>query len=90
MAGSKIQVYRGSAEKTVGGVTREGLIKRGGRIVSAAKHEAAKHNPALRAWLSAIKMYKKSVGIPEGEFFLTPKKGTAAHKEITKIYRSLL
>lgn len=88
--GSNIQVYRGTADKTVGGVTRSGLMKKDGRIVSVAKHEAAKSNPALRAWLEALKMYKRSKGIQAGEFFLTPKKGSAAHKEIVKIYRGLL
>ena len=42
--GSRRQVYNGTAEKTVGGLRKEQLIKNErGRIVSAAKHKTMKN-----------------------------------------------
>lgn len=40
--GSKAQVAHGTAHKTPGGLTKKDIIKRKGRWVSKAKHEAGK------------------------------------------------
>ena len=46
--GSRIQVFRGNAYKTTGGLTADKLImNKHGRIVSAAKHKTAKKEKRL-------------------------------------------
>jgi hypothetical protein len=55
--GSRIQVFRGNAYKTTGGLTASKFIKnKHGRIVSAIKHKTAKINqPLLKAGYDAEK-----------------------------------
>jgi len=68
----------------------EGKVRRDGRFISPKKSEAAKNNPALRAWLASVKAFKKSIGIKEGEFYAVPPKGTVGYKAIRKIYDELM
>lgn len=54
--GSKVQVWNGTAKKTLGGVTRDGLFKdKYGRIRFKSRSLAAKRNPALMARAMAVK-----------------------------------
>ena len=47
--GSRIQVFRGNAYKTTGGLTADDLImNKHGRVVSAAKHKTAKKEKRLQ------------------------------------------
>ena len=87
--GTKRQVFHGTANKTPGGVTAAGLKKTpSGRIVSAAKSEAAKSSPALAAWREAVKKAKIDLNIPiEGPgSWVPPAKGTALYSLTKKIY----
>lgn len=46
--GSKLQVYRGTAERTSGGLTKSDLMRnKRGKIVSKRKHELAKKHSNL-------------------------------------------
>jgi hypothetical protein len=46
--GSKLQVWRGNAAKTVGGLTKKDLIQnKRGKVVSKAKSDLAKKNNFL-------------------------------------------
>lgn len=40
--GSKLEVYRGLADHTVGGIKKSGLLYKKGRIISKKKHAAGK------------------------------------------------
>jgi hypothetical protein len=68
----------------------EGKVRKDGRFISPKKSEAAKQNPALRAWIAAVKTFKKTAGIKEGEFYAIPAKGTVGYKAIRKIYDELM
>merc|ERR1739845_164606 len=64
---SKALVFRGSKVKTVGGLTKEGLIKnKNGKVVSKAASARAKKNFAssgLKAWTDAIKAARKALNL---------------------------
>merc|ERR1719510_2494613 len=62
----KALVFRGSKQKTSGGLTRESLIKnKNGRIVNKAASARAKKTmpPAFRAFGEAVKKARKELGI---------------------------
>merc|ERR1712051_203034 len=62
----KSQVFRGSKEKTSGGLTKGSLIKnKHGKIVSKAASVRAKKtmSPAFRAFADATKKARKDLGI---------------------------
>lgn len=55
-AGSKLQVWNGTAHHTLGGVTRAGLFQdKYGRIRFRSRSVAAKRNPAFMARAQAMK-----------------------------------
>merc|ERR1719491_2243877 len=60
-------VFRGSKEKTVGGLTKDTLMKNSlGKIVSKAASARAKKNYAqsgLKKWIDAVKMARKQLGV---------------------------
>merc|ERR1712045_670851 len=60
-------VFRGSKEKTVGGLTKNTLVKNSaGRIVSKAASARAKKNYAqsgLKKWIDAVKLARKELGV---------------------------
>jgi hypothetical protein len=89
MHGSKSEVYHGTADRTSGGLKKSDLKKKGGRIVSKAKSAAAKKNPGLYKFLQALTVYKETAGIPVGQFFPTPKKGTTEYAKIMEIYKKM-
>jgi hypothetical protein len=47
LVGSRVQVFNGNAYKTEGGLTKNGLIRSHGRIVSRKKHLTAKKEKRL-------------------------------------------
>jgi hypothetical protein len=54
--GSKLQVWNGTALKTMGGVTRAGLMQKpNGRIVFRSRSQAAKRNPEFMARAKEVK-----------------------------------
>jgi hypothetical protein len=65
VVGSAAQVYHGTADKTPGGLTKSDFIFKDGRVISKAKSAAAKANPGLKKWRSAV---KKAGGYKKGEF----------------------
>merc|ERR1712217_605179 len=65
--GAKAAVFNGKKAKTVGGLTKETLIKsKSGKIVSKAASARAKKNwagSALKKWCDACKQARKALGI---------------------------
>merc|ERR1712157_224739 len=64
---AKVLVLRGAREKTVGGLTKDSLMKnKSGRVVSKKKSQAAKKrfaSSALCKWGKAVAAAKKALGI---------------------------
>merc|ERR1719203_624364 len=60
-------VFRGSKEKTVGGLTKDTLVKnKSGKIVSKAASARAKKNyanSALKKWTDAVKLARKQLNV---------------------------
>lgn len=86
--GSKVEVYRGVAMCTSGGLHKADIMQvktSSGetRYVSRRKHELAKHNPSLKNWSKAAKQlgYLKK----GADFKPLPKRGTKAHAEISAL-----
>ena len=83
VVGSRSQVFHGVADKTAGGLTKGDLFQDDGRIKSRAQSDAAKHNPALKAWREAV---EKAGGLKEDKKFKPIKKGSVVYKKAKKIY----
>merc|ERR1719188_303733 len=64
---AKSSVFRGSKEKTVGGLTKANLVKnKGGRVVSKKASQASKKAWAgskLQKWSKACSQARKALGI---------------------------
>merc|ERR1711884_930243 len=64
---AKALVFRGSKQKTVGGLTKDTLTKnKTGRIVSKSKSARGKKNwanSALKRWLDAVKQARKELKV---------------------------
>merc|ERR1719411_412055 len=64
---AKSSVFRGTKEKTSGGLTKASLTKnKSGKIVSKASSAAAKKKfatSALKKWIDAVKKARKELGI---------------------------
>merc|ERR1719215_195605 len=65
--GAKARVFRGSKEKTGGGLTKDKLMKnKNGRVVSKARSAASKKNDVaggLKKWADAVKAARKALGL---------------------------
>merc|ERR1711979_78211 len=65
--GAKAAVFNGKKAKTVGGLTKETLVKsKSGKIVSKAASARAKKNwaqSALKKWCDAVKQARKALGV---------------------------
>merc|ERR1712193_589962 len=75
----KALVFRGSKEKTSGGLKKSDLIKNAnGKIVSKKQSTAAKKRfgSTLKKWTDAVKAARKSLGL---KGFVAVKKGTPLH-----------
>ena len=84
MIGSRVQVFRGTAHKTPGGLMKKHLKQTPrGRIVSKAKSQIGRVSPALKAWRQSV---KAAGGLKKGKF--VPIKGKVlekAHKKFAQL-----
>merc|ERR1719456_933260 len=77
---AKAMVFRGSKEKTVGGLTSAALTKnKYGKIVSKKASLRAKKHP----WTSAVQKARKALGL---KGFVAIKKGSALYKKAKEFY----
>lgn len=85
--GSKVQVYRGSARQTAGGLTKKDIlaIPQGDgtfRYVSKAKHNLGKKNP----WIKAVNAARKKLGGRVTKNNILVESGSDLHAEALAIY----
>ena len=73
---AKASVFRGSKAKTVGGLTKDKLMKtKAGRIVSKKSHAAGlKRYKRIAGWVAAVSKARKALGI-KGFCAVNGKKG---------------
>merc|ERR1711907_35486 len=82
---AKAVVFRGTKEKTVGGMTKSDLIKnKYGKIVSKKKSQLAKKNNFIKGWTTAVSKARKALGI---KGFVAIKKGTPLYKKAKELYQ---
>nr|AFY23229.1 dinoflagellate viral nucleoprotein DVNP.7 [Hematodinium sp. SG-2012] len=63
---AKSSVFRGTKEKTTGGLTKSGLVKNKlGKVVSKKKHELGKkiYGKGIKKWIDAVMKARKSLNI---------------------------
>merc|ERR1711908_111236 len=78
---AKVLVFRGSKEKTVGGMTAASLTKnKNGKIVSKKKSAFGKKS----AWIAAVTKARKALGL---KGFVAIKKGSALYKKAKELYQ---
>ena len=85
--GSRVQVFRGSKERTAGGLTKKDLMKnKHGRVVSkkafARGRKLAKNN-GISKWANAVMKARKELGVTG---FFAVKKGTKLYTLARKYY----
>lgn len=88
--GSRAEVFHGTALRTSGGLMKDNLVLKDGRISSKRQIAAAEANPALKKWREAVtKAQKKLKKVPEkGEFVpIKGKVATEARKMFKKSYK---
>merc|ERR1712224_31690 len=78
---AKSVVFRGTKEKTVGGLTKSDLIKKYGKVVSKKASLRAKKNSG---WTTAIQKARKALGL---KGFVAIKKGSALYKKAKELYQ---
>merc|ERR1711907_872726 len=82
----KAVVFRGSKEKTSGGLTKSDLIKnKAGKIVSKKMSAAAKKrfSRTFKGWLDAVQKARKELGV---KGFVAIKKGSELYKKAKEFY----
>merc|ERR1712178_173144 len=78
---ARVMVFRGSKEKTVGGITASALTKnKRGRVVS--KKQSAKGKKSL--WIAAVTKARKALGL---KGFVAIKKGSDLYKKAKELYQ---
>merc|ERR1711881_470151 len=78
----KVLVFRGSKEKTIGGLTKSDLIKnKYGKIASKKASLRAKKNSG---WTTAIQKARKALGL---KGFVAIKKGSALYAKAKELYQ---
>merc|ERR1712100_345180 len=78
---AKVMVFRGSKEKTVGGITASSLTKnKHGRVVS--KKQSARGKKSL--WIAAVTKARKALGL---KGFVAIKKGSALYTKAKELYQ---
>ena len=84
--GSRAQVFHGTAEKTVGGLTKKQLKKtKDGRIVSRKASRSL--NPTIKAWSQATKKVMKD---RKSKKFTPVKKGSAIYKKVLAEFKKIM
>ena len=86
--GKKWQVFNGSRERTVGGLTKKDLmVNKAGKVVSKKQAGLAKgrlkKKSGLGKWIAAVKQVRKEMGL---QGFVAIKKGTPYYAAVRKIY----
>merc|ERR1719411_2392297 len=86
--GSKNQVFRGTREKTVGGLKKSDLVRnKWGKVVSKKKNSYGKKiykKHGLSKWIDAFMQARKNLGV---KGFVPVKKGTKLYNEAMKLYK---
>merc|ERR1711943_98915 len=78
---AKVLVFRGSKEKTVGGMTASSLTKnKHGKVVSKKKSAFGKKS----LWIAAVTKARKALGL---KGFVAIKKGSALYKKAKELYQ---
>merc|ERR1712046_215912 len=78
---AKVMVFRGSKEKTVGGMTASSLTKnKHGKVVSKKKSAFGKKS----LWIAAVTKARKALGL---KGFVAIKKGSALYKKARELYQ---
>merc|ERR1719240_92292 len=77
---AKVLVFRGTKEKTVGGMTAASLTKnKHGKVVSKKRSAQSKKSP----WITAVSKARKALGL---KGFVAIKKGSALYKKAQEFY----
>merc|ERR1719453_3035014 len=78
---AKVMVFRGTKEKTVGGMTAAALTKnKHGKVVSKKRSAFGKKN----LWIAAVTKARKALGI---KGFCAVKKGTPLYTKAKELYQ---
>merc|ERR1719217_1457200 len=78
---AKVLVFRGSKEKTVGGMTKTSLIKnKHGKVVSKKKSASGKQSK----WIAAVQKARKALNV---KGFVAIKKGSPLYKKAQELYQ---
>ena len=89
LVGKKWQVWNGTRERTIGGLTKKDLMKsKSGKIVSKKQALRAKGNMkknGLGKWMAAVKQVRKEMGL---KGFVAIKKGTTYYKRVRAVYEA--
>ena len=89
VVGNKRQVWNGTRERTIGGLTKNDLMKsKSGKIVSKKQALRAKGNMkknGLGKWMAAVKQVRKEMGL---KGFVAIKKGTPYYKRVRAVYEA--
>merc|ERR1712166_576854 len=83
--GKKFMVFCGTKAKTIGGLTKNDLIKsKTGKIVSKKRSALGKKAYAhIKGWTVAVQKAKKALGV---KGFVAIKKGTPLYKKAKELY----
>merc|ERR1712134_143367 len=73
---AKAVVFRGTKEKTAGGMTKSDLIKK--------RSLFAKKNNYIKGWTTAVQKARKALGL---KGFVAIKKGSALYKKAKELYQ---
>merc|ERR1711990_645379 len=89
LVGKKWQVWNGTRERTVGGLTEKDLMKsKSGKIVSkkqALRAKGSMKKNGLGKWMAAVKQVRKEMGL---KGFVAIKKGTPYYKRVRAVYEA--
>ena len=82
---AKAVVFRGTKEKTAGGMTKSDLIKnKYGKIVSKKRSLFAKKNNYIKGWTTAVQKARKALGL---KGFVAIKKGSPLYNKAKELYQ---
>ena len=82
---AKSVVFRGTKEKTVGGLTKSDLIRnKYGKIVSKKASLRAKKNNFIKGWTTAVQKARKALGL---KGFVAIKKGSPLYKKAKELFQ---